>query len=122
MTLCNTSANKMVVVNVRTSNMRASDLWVMLSFQWITLQRAARYQDKNLFPQFELLLMKWLIGLVITLLSHITRQGRLISMVTDRTHVIALSPKLSTPKQLLDFRHLPENLSGCYAFMVCTTF
>ena len=59
--------------------------------------------------------MKWLIGFVITLLSHITRQGRLISMLTNRTDIIALPPKLSTPKQLLDSWHLPENFSGCNA-------
>jgi len=59
--------------------------------------------------------MKWPIGFVITLLSHITRQRRLISMLSNRTVVIALAPKLSTLKQLLDSWHLPENFSGCNA-------
>jgi hypothetical protein len=59
--------------------------------------------------------MNRLVRFVITLLSHIIAQGRFISMLTNRTYVKSFSPKLSTPKQLLDFRHLPENLSGSYA-------
>jgi len=59
--------------------------------------------------------MKWLIRLVITLLSHIIAQGRFISMLTDRADVISLSPKFPTPKNLLDLRNLSEYLSGCYA-------
>jgi len=59
--------------------------------------------------------MKCLIRFVITLLSHITAQGRFISMLADRADVIAFPPKFTTPKQLLDFRHLSENLSGSYA-------
>jgi len=59
--------------------------------------------------------MNWLVRFVITLLSHIIAQGRLIPMLTDRADVISLSPKFSTPKHLLDFRRLLENLSGSYA-------
>jgi hypothetical protein len=81
----------------------------------ITPQQAARYQYKNLSPQFELLLMKWLIRFIITLFSHIITQGRFISMLTDRADVISLSPKFPTPQNPLDLRNLPEYLSGCYA-------
>ena len=52
--------------------------------------------------------MNWLVRFVITLLSHIIAQGRFIPMLTDRADVISLSPKFSTPKHLLDFRHLLE--------------